>query len=127
LESVTFSGLMVTDTYAPNFDTHEDRADITNEVTGDAYTVGGQALGATPTWTVGAPNAGQIAYDFANPTWLTSTISDAMGGVVFRSTGVAGNDELLSLNDFVTAGNSENGTFTWIVHADGAFYIDYTP
>ena len=38
LEAETHKVLMVTDSEAPNFDTHDFRADITAEVTGTGYT-----------------------------------------------------------------------------------------
>lgn len=43
---------LVLDAHTPNFDTHDDIADITNEVAnGSGYTTGGKVLtGLTPTW-----------------------------------------------------------------------------
>lgn len=118
---------MVTDTYAPNFDTHDFFADLTNEVTaGEGYTSGGMALvsGAVD---VGSPAAGQIRFDSDNPAWTSSTISDAMAAVLYFTTGSAATAQLIYLADFVTAASSSNGTFTITVAADGWWYIDYTP
>jgi hypothetical protein len=128
LASTAHSSLMVTDTYAPNFETHDFRDDITNEVSGGGYSAGGIALGATPTITLGSPSAGSIRWDFANPAWAASTITSAMAGITFHSTGTDSADELITLSDFVTAASTSNGLFTWTVHAtDGALYFDYTP
>jgi len=128
LASTAHSALMVTDTYAPNFETHDFRDDITNEVSGGGYTAGGQALAATPTITLGSPAAGQVRWDFANPAWAASTITSAMAGITFHSTGTDSADKLITLSDFVTAASTSNGLFTWTVHAtDGALYFDYTP
>ena len=127
VESTAWSGLMVTDTHAPAFDTDDFRSDLDNEVSGGGYTAGGKSLDATPTLTVASPGAGQIAYDFANVIWTGSTITSAMAGVTYHSTGTAANDELLCLSDFITAASTSNGTFTWTVHASGQWYIDYIP
>jgi hypothetical protein len=119
--------LMVNDTHAPNFDTHDFVADITNEIAnGDGYTTGGMDL-AGNTVTVGSPAAGQIKFDSDNPAWATSTITSAMAAVLYFTTGNTTTDQLIFLSDFVTAATSSNGTFTITVSGDGWFYIDYTP
>lgn len=128
LASATWSAMMCTDAYTPAYDTHDFRNDVTNEVAGGGYTAGGQSLAATPTVTLASPAAGQVRWDFANPAWATSTITDAMAGITFRSTGLNTTDELFTLSDFITAASTSNGLFTWTVHAtDGALYFDYTP
>lgn len=121
--------LMVTDAYTPAFDTHDFRADITNEVTaGSGYTTGGQ-IGAGCTTTVPSPAAGQIKYDWTtDPAWTSSTITDAMAAVLYFSSGSgSGSDQLTFLSDFVTAATSSNGTFTIQIAANGWWYIDYVP
>lgn len=118
---------MVTDSYAPAFDTHDFFADLTNEVAaGEGYTSGGQAL-TTPAVDVGSPAAGQIRFDSDNPSWATATIIDAMAAVLFFTTGNPATAQLIFLSDFVTASTSSNGTFTIQVAANGWWYIDYTP
>ena len=128
LESETaVSCLMVLDAEAPNFDTHDFRADIAQEVAdGSEYTDGGMTITGTEL-TVGSPAAGQIKYDSTDPAWVTSTIVDAMAGVLYNSGGSAATDQLIFLSDFVTAASSSNGTFTIQVAANGWFYMDYTP
>ncbi len=116
--------IMVTDTYAPAFDTHDFYDDITNEVTGTNYTAGGQAL-TTTELTVGSPAAGQIKYDSADPSWASSTIADAMAAVHYGEVGASSADELIFLSDFVTAASTTNGTFTIQVDTNGWWYIDY--
>ena len=119
--------LMVLDAEAPNFDTHDFRADIAQEVAdGDGYTNGGMTITGTEL-AVGSPAAGQIRYDSTDPAWVTSTITNAMAAVLYNSTGVAAADQLLFLSDFVTAATSSNGTFTIQIAVNGWFYIDYTP
>lgn len=127
MESTNVSVMLVTDAYTPAYDTHDFRSDITNEVTaGSGYTSGGQALAATPSWTVGSPAAGQIAYDSGDPAWATSTITDAMAAILFHSTGTDTTDDLYLLSDFGTAVSTANGTLTVQVDTNGWVYFDYT-
>jgi len=126
--AVTTYVALVSDGYTPNFDTHDFHADLTNEIAnGDGYTTGGAALAATPAWTVGAPAAGQIAFDSADPAWATSTITDAMAAVLYITTGASATDQLLMLSDFGTAVSTANGTLTVTVDGDGWVYFDYVP
>ena len=127
METTDVSVMLVTDAYTHAYDTHDFRLDITNEVTaGSGYTAGGIALAATPSWTVGSPAAGQIAYDSANPAWATSTITDAMAAILYDSSGASATDELYMLSDFGTAVSTANGTLTVQVDANGWVYFDYT-
>ena len=124
MEAETHKVLMVTDTYAPNFDTHDFRDDITNEVTGTGYSAGGIAF-TTTDWTI--TPAGTLTYDFADPAWPTSTIANAMAAVTYFNVGTAATDQLLFLMDFVTAASSSGGTFTILIAATGAVTLDFTP
>ena len=127
METTDVSVMLVTDAYTHAYDTHDFRADITNEVTaGSGYTAGGKALAATPSWTVGSPAAGQIAYDSADPAWATSTITDAMAAILYDSSGVAATDQLYLLSDFGTAVSTANGTLTVQVDTNGWAFFDYT-
>lgn len=116
--------LMVTDSEAPNFDTHDFRNDITAEVTGTGYTAGGNTLTSTELTLA----SGVLTYDAADISWSSSTISNAMAGVgYFARGGASSADELVFLSDFVTAASSSSGTFTIQWHASGIFTVDYTP
>ena len=127
MESTSVSVMLVTDAYTHAYDTHDLRNDITNEVTaGSGYTPGGKAKPATPSWTVASPAAGQIAYDSADPSWATSTITDAMAAILFYSTGASATDDLFMLSDFGTAVSTANGTLTVQVDSNGWVYFDYT-
>lgn len=123
LEAETHKVLMVTDTYAPNFDTHDFRDDITNEVTGTGYSAGG----ATITTTEVTLAAGLLTYDAADVSWASSTIANAMAAVQYFNVGTAATDQLIYLSDFVNAASSSNGTFTIQWAAGGIVTIDYTP
>jgi hypothetical protein len=118
-------GMLVTDGYTPDYDAHEDRADVTNEVTaGDGYTAGGQLLTNT---SLTVSTDGVLYYDINDEAWVTSTISDAMAIAGYYSTGVAANDFLIWLSDFVTAASSANGTFTVQWSTGGVIQYDFTP
>ena len=94
----------------------------TNEVTGTNYTAGGVALGSV-TLTLG-DNSSSVptAYlDFADSTWSTSTISSAMGALIYNSslsgastgsTTTAAAYPAVAMFDFVTAKSSSAGDFT---------------
>lgn len=123
LEAEDNKVLMVTDSHAPNFDTHDFRADVDNEVSGTGYTSGGQAYTATEL----TISSGTLVYDFADVSWTSSTIANAMAAIYYRDTASAATDELYFLHDFVTAASTTNGTFTIQIHATGAFILDYTP
>jgi hypothetical protein len=123
VEAETHKVLMVTDTEAPDFTLHDFRADITAEVTGTGYTLGGNTLTATEVTLA----AGLLTFDAADVSWASSTIANAMAGVFYTNVGTAATDQLVSLHDFVTAASTTNGTFTIAWHANGLFTIDYTP
>lgn len=119
--------LMVTDAHTPNFDTHTTYdGSVTNEVSGAGYTAGGVVITTTEV-AVGSPAVGQTNYDSANPSWASSTITDAMAAIGYNSTGTSATEYLIWLSDFVTSASTNNGTFTISVHGDGWFYFDHTP
>lgn len=111
---------MVQDGYTPDYNLHDFYADLTNEVSGTGYTAGGAVLTGT---TVTAAS-GLVTFDASNPTWASSTITDAMGGVIYHDLVT---DELVCLMDFVTAASSSGGTFTIEIAGTGIFTLDYIP
>lgn len=116
--------LMVTDSEAPNFDTHDFRNDITAEVTGTNYTAGGVAITSTEL----TLSSGVLTYDAADASWASSTIANAMAAVgYFARGGASSADELVWLSDFVSAASSSSGLFTIQVSASGWWTNDYTP
>lgn len=123
LEAEDHKVSMVTDTYTPNFDTHDFFADLTNEVTGTGYTTGGATVTATEVTLA----SGVLTFDTADVSWATSTIANAMAGVFATTVSGAATDQLIFLSDFVTAASSSGGTFTIQVAAAGWFTLDYTP
>jgi hypothetical protein len=123
MEAEDNKGLLVTDSYTPNFDTHDFRDDITNEVTGTNYTAGGAAITGTEI----TLSSGTLTWDFTDPSWASSTIANAMAHVSYFNVGSAATDQLLLLLDFVTAVSTTNGTLLVAINASGALTLDYTP
>lgn len=112
--------LLVTNTITPDFDLHNDYADITGEVAaGGGYTQNSKTVGGTPTWAVGA--ATQLKYSWsAAVVWATSTIT-ARGMVV--TTAVATGLLIVGVT-FGADYASTNGDFSITAHANGIFYLD---
>jgi hypothetical protein len=123
LEAEDNKVLMVTDSEAPNFDTHDFRADIAAEVTGTGYTSGGVAITSTEITLA----SGVLTFDGADVSWSSSTIASAMAAVGYTNVGSAATDQLIWLSDFVTAASSSSGTFTVQWSGSGIFTVDYTP
>jgi hypothetical protein len=125
LESETaVSGLLVTDSYTPNFDTHDFYNDVTNEVTGTGYSAGGVTLTSTEL----TLSSGVLTFDAADLSWTSSTIANAMAAVLkFSRGGASSADELILLSDFVTAVSTTNGTLAVNWSASGILTLDYTP
>jgi hypothetical protein len=123
LEAEDNKVLLVTDSEAPNFDTHDFRADIAAEVTGTGYTAGGTALTSTEVTLSG----GVLTFDGADVSWASSTIANAMAAVLYTNVGSSATDQLILLSDFVSAASSSSGTLTVQWSASGLFTLDYTP
>ena len=101
-----------TDTFKvmPDFDAHDFRNDVTNEVSGTGYTAGG----ATVTITVNSVDTANNRLDITlgGTTWSTSTIT-ARGAVYYKSRGGASSaDEIIAYNDFGSDVSTTAGTFT---------------
>lgn len=110
LETDTLKVMLVTSAYAPDVDAHNRRDDVTNEVAATGgYTAGGEVIACTVT----QDNATNKAVaTFADVLWAASTIT-ARGAVVYRSTGVAANDQLIGYIDFGADKTSVASDFTF--------------
>jgi len=132
METTDVAVMLVLDAYTHVYDTHVFRnPSITTggspEVAaGSGYSAGGKALAATPSWTVGSPGVGQIAYDSADPDWAASTITNAEAAILYDSSGTDTTDELYMLSDFGAPVSTANGTLTVQVDGNGWVYFDYT-
>ena len=108
---------LVTSTYVPDIDAHTNfTTHITNEVSGDGYTAGGEVLAGCAV-TVDTVND-WAEYDATDVTWTTSTIT-ARGAVIYAS--VTG--DLIEYVDFVTDKSSSAGDFKITWHENGVFTI----
>lgn len=109
VETGTFYGMLVTDSYTPNKGTHAKRSDVTNEVTGTGYTAGGAAT--TVTVSLDTTNH-RLNVDFSDISWTTSTIT-ARGIVIYHHRGGSSSaDELVCAATFGSDISSSGGTFT---------------
>lgn len=116
LDTDTIDVMLVTSSYTPNQDTHVDRADVTNEVSGTGYTAGGAAIGSKTVTADNTDNEG--VFDGADVTWSTATIT-ARGAVLYKDTGVAANDNLICYLDFGSDQSSSAADFTISWNAEG--------
>lgn len=119
--SDTITWQFVADAYTPDFNTHDEEADITNEVTGTGYTTGGENLGS-PTFTIGS---GFATFDGTDVSLAGTTLSNVEGVVGFDNT-LAG-DPLLWATDFGAPYTTSSGTFAITWNASGIWRIDYIP
>jgi len=121
LNSNTFGAMLMTG-YAFNQDTHHFRSDVTGEVaTGTGYTYGGATLtGATITYDA---TSNEVRWDFADPSWPTSSFSASQMMVYKRRGGTSSADELVMYIEFGGTQTVTSGTFTYQVPATGAGVI----
>lgn len=109
LDTNTIKVALVTSSYTPNADTHEDMADVTNEVAnGNGYTTGGAELANKAVTADTTDDEG--VFDADDVTWSNSTIT-ARGAVIYKSTGTAANDLLIAYIDFGSDKVSASGNF----------------
>lgn len=108
LDTDTIKVALVTSTYTPDQDAHDNFDDVTNEVSGTNYTAGGATLASVTVSVDNTDNEG--VFDAADVTWATSTIT-ARGAVVYKSTGVASTSKLICYLDFGSDKISTAGDF----------------
>lgn len=122
--SDTIKVLLTTSSYAPNLDTHETKADITNEVVGTGYTAGGATLGSktityTPADSWGTARANTTAYavgDIVRPA--------APNGHLYRCI-IAGTTAGAPPTYPTVSGNTvADGSVTWAEIGRGVTQID---
>lgn len=117
LEAEDQLNTLVSDSYTPNFDTHDFHADLTNELT-------------TPVAITGTDltiSSGVLVYDATDSTYPTVTVVDAMANVIHTSVSGTATNQLILLQDFVTAASATSANFVVQHHATGIARIDYTP
>jgi hypothetical protein len=108
MNSNTFKAMLLTSSYTPNFTTHDNRDDLTNEATGTGYSAGGVTVAVTANLNT---TSHQMEYTFADAVWTSSTIT-ARYLAIYKSTGTASADHLVLLVDFGADVSSSAGTYT---------------
>lgn len=93
-----------------NLDTWANRSDVSNEVSGTGYTAGGVAIALTVGSVDAANNRLAITPANLTPGWTSATIT-AVGAIIFKSTGNAATDKLISFVDFGETVSSTNGSY----------------
>lgn len=111
----TFKMMLVEVGYVPNKGSHAKRSDVTNEVSGAGYSAGGTVV--TISITKDTVNH-RVDITPSNPSWATSTIPNARGGVIYKSRGGAASaDELVGYVDFGADVSSTGATFSVTITA----------
>lgn len=111
--SDAFKVLLVTSAPSEaNLDAWVNRSDVTSEVAnGNGYTTGGVNVTAS----VGALDTtnNRVPVNFADlsPGWTSATIS-AVGAIIYKSTGTAATDKLVTFVDFGATISSTNGNYS---------------
>ena len=113
----TIRYMLLTSSASPNQETWNDKADVTNEVSGTGYTAGGAALANKA-----VTEATRVTkFDADDVEWTSSTIT-ARYAVLYDGTPAAEADQcLLIWLDFGADKSSENGTFKIQFNASGIF------
>jgi len=112
---------LVTSSYTPNQDTHEDFADITGESTGTGYTAGGETIANTTVTTDTGDDEGVFNGD--DVTWASSTVT-ARGAVIYKDSGTPATSWLIGYLDFTTDQSSSSGDFTIQWSAEGILNLN---
>lgn len=122
MDNDTFKCMLVTASYTPNFDTHTNKSDVTNELPASGnYTAGGNTL----TNVAMTSSSGSIKWDADDTSWTNSTLSGVAGAVVYDDT--VTNDRLIAYIDFGGAFSTTSGTFQIQWDTAGIFTLDLTP
>ena len=106
----TIKVALLTSTYTPDIDTHENYDDLTNEVSesGTGYTAGGKTI-INPAVTVDITDDKGV-FDGDDLTWADSSIT-ARYAVIYKDTGVASTSKLIGYIDFGADEISDSGDF----------------
>ncbi len=119
LDTDAIKVMLVTSTYTPDQDVHQYKSSVTNEVTGTGYTARGATLGSKTVTYTGATNV--FAFDAADATWTTSTITARTAVVYDDATGVDATAPLLCYFQESADVSTTAGTFSVVFAAAGIF------
>lgn len=118
------NALLTTSSYAPNQDTHDFHADITNQLsTANGYTAeDGTDTGLTLTSTTVTNTNNVVTLDTVDPAWTSSGAGFTARIIVLLdvSSGASATDPLILWSDFGADNTaSGGGTFTYVVAGTG--------
>ena len=116
LDSDTIKVALVTSSYTPDIDTHENFDDITNEVSGTGYTAGGAALANKAVTKDTTDDEG--VFDADDLTWSSASIT-ARAAIVYKDTGTPATSQLVAYIDFTEDKTASGGDFTIQWNAEG--------
>lgn len=122
-DTATFKGLICQGGYVPDFDAHEFRSSVTNEVTGTGYTAGGVALTGVAVTVDAAAN--RVKVDANDIDFGTVTFTSGTQIIIYLSTGSAATDILVGRWTFATTQSPTGAPFQVVVNADGLYYGSY--
>jgi hypothetical protein len=112
----TIKVALVTSSYTPDIDSHEDFADITNEVSGDGYTAGGATLANQSV----SKDTGddEAVFDADDVAWEESDFT-ARRAIIYQDTGTPATSLLIAAIDFGEDKTASGGNFTITWDAEG--------
>jgi len=118
------AALLCTSSYVPNQDTHNDHADVTNQLTtANGYTAeDGSGSGKILTSTTIANTANVITFDSGDPSWTATGAGFTAAQIVLCdvTTATSATDPLILWSDFgANETASGGGSFTYTVNGSG--------
>lgn len=121
-DTVSLKAMICAAGYTPDFDAHEFRSSVTNEVSGSGYSTGGVAL-TGESLTLDTTN-NRLKIDADDADFGTVTFTSGTQLIVYVDTGSSATDYLVSRHSFAAQSPSaQNFTYAW--HADGVGYFSY--
>jgi len=121
LDTDTIRVMLTTSDYTADADTHEFMNQVTNEVTGTAYTANGEELTSAAVTADTTDDEG--VFDADDVTWASSTIT-ARYAVIYKDTGASTTSPLICCIDFTEDKSSSNGDFKIAWNAEGILNLN---
>ena len=124
MDNDTFKCMLTLTGYTPNFETHTNKSDVTNEASGTGYTAGGETL-TSVAMTSSSDGTGTIKWDADDVSWTNSTLTAVTGAVIYDDT--VTDDRLIAYIDFGGSFSTTSGTFQIQWNPSGIFTLDLKP
>lgn len=117
----TIKVMLTTSSYVPDQDVHDYKDDVTNEVTGTAYSAGGATLGSKTITYTGATN--KVTLDAADSQWASATITARVAVIYDASPATDATRPLIGYQLSSTDITSTGGNFDLTWNASGILEI----